>query len=282
MAGTMNLAPRRPRSHRSPLHMPPAPVRNRKRKPGQQHVVDAAMEHRRHPRQQRIRHRGRQRQPSDARPCQAGRARHRACPPTSSSEGRPCIPLQNESSAMTPASRACAESRSAQRRNDVPRAGSATARPRRDRQPTPPPGPAPGSATTPRRPQDDGSKATAARPARHRHQTTPPAPSRRPRDQAWPPRLPPPPRSARARPHRQSPRRPIGTPDLHPPQASRRRNRPGRHNLKPPSHLAPRYRVLPSIVAAAAARRDDPAARQAPPPDAPAEAPPAPAAASPG
>ena len=43
--------------------MPPAPVRNRKHKPGQQHVVDAAMKQRRHPRQQRIRHGGRQRQP---------------------------------------------------------------------------------------------------------------------------------------------------------------------------------------------------------------------------
>ena len=49
----------------------------------------------------------------------------------------------------------------AQRRNDVPRAGSATACPRRDRLPGRQPGPAPGSATTPHRPQDDGSSASS-------------------------------------------------------------------------------------------------------------------------
>ena len=39
---------------------PPAPVRNRQHQAGQQHIVDAAMKRRRHPRQQRARDRSRQ------------------------------------------------------------------------------------------------------------------------------------------------------------------------------------------------------------------------------
>src|SRR5262249_37150069 len=40
----------------------PTPLRNRQRKPSEQHMLDAAMERRRHPRQQRLRQRNRQRQ----------------------------------------------------------------------------------------------------------------------------------------------------------------------------------------------------------------------------
>ncbi len=42
--------------------MPPAPVRDRQRQAGQQHIVDAGMERRRHAGQQRPRHAGGQRQ----------------------------------------------------------------------------------------------------------------------------------------------------------------------------------------------------------------------------
>src|SRR5262249_61170003 len=40
----------------------PTPLRNRQRKPSEQHMLDAAMERRRHPCQQRLRQRNRQRQ----------------------------------------------------------------------------------------------------------------------------------------------------------------------------------------------------------------------------
>ena len=48
---------------------PPAPVRHRQHQAGQQHVVDAAMERGRHPRQQRPGDRGRQCERETARPC---------------------------------------------------------------------------------------------------------------------------------------------------------------------------------------------------------------------
>ena len=52
-----------------------------------------------------------------------------SAPSTSDSDGAPSIPLQNESSATRPPSRACAASRCAQPRNEVPRGASAGASP---------------------------------------------------------------------------------------------------------------------------------------------------------
>ena len=57
----MSLEVEQHRAARSPP-APPAPVRNRHHQAGQQHIVDAAMEGRRHPRQQRSRERRRQRE----------------------------------------------------------------------------------------------------------------------------------------------------------------------------------------------------------------------------
>ena len=58
--------------------LPPAPVRHRNGKPGQQHVVDAPMKRRSNPRQQRLRHLRRQRQRQM--PGRAGHIAHRIKP----------------------------------------------------------------------------------------------------------------------------------------------------------------------------------------------------------
>ena len=109
---------------------PPAPLRQRNRQRGQQHVVDAAMERRRHPRQQRARRPATAASASDGRPCRLCRVQDRACHRPARHEGALSIPRQNDSSATRSASCACASSRCAQCRNDVPRAASAGASPR--------------------------------------------------------------------------------------------------------------------------------------------------------
>ena len=146
--------------------MPPAPVRHRQRKPGQQHVVDAAMERRRHPRQQRLRHRRQAASASDARRVpsvsRAGSSRsadQQQRRLASASRARTKAPAQRFAPAHAP--------QAAPPSPGTTSPAAAAQPPARPRSPArPPQGPAPGSATTPRRPQDDGSQATAARPLR--------------------------------------------------------------------------------------------------------------------
>ena len=82
------------------------------------------MERRRHPGQQRRRDRRRQRQRQMT--GRAGDVAHgSSAPSTSDSAGPLCIPVQNASSPSRSGCCACAASRCAQRRNEVPRGGSA-------------------------------------------------------------------------------------------------------------------------------------------------------------
>ncbi len=164
---------------------PPAPVRNRHRQPGQQHVVDAAMERRRHPRQQRRRELGRQREREV--PGRAADVAHRIERAVDQRQRRltqhgapqrklrqPPLVLRVRGKPVRPA----------------PERGPARRRRRHQgackRLPRPPQAPAPGCATTPRPPPDDGWSATAGRRQPRRRRTTPPAPSPRPPAQADP------------------------------------------------------------------------------------------------
>ena len=79
-----------------------------------------------------------------------------SAPSTSDSDGSLSIPVQNDSSSIRVGSCACAASRCAQRRNEVPRGGSDGSSPCAQSPPRPPPGPAPGCATTLRRPPGGG------------------------------------------------------------------------------------------------------------------------------
>src|SRR5262249_45292321 len=115
-------------------------------------------------------------------------------PSTSDSEGSLSIPVQNESSPTHAASCARDESRCDHRRNEVPRAGNAGTSPRAIAAPPPPHPPppppkaqAPGGATPPRQPQDDGYPAADDRTDAPRHQTTPPAPLPQPQAKAGSP-----------------------------------------------------------------------------------------------
>ena len=102
--------------------------RNRHHQAGQQHIVDAAMEGRRHPRQQRPRERSRQRERE-----MAGRAGDVAIGIERAVNQRQSRLTQHPGPerklADPPGSCACATSRCAQRRNEVPRGASAGARP---------------------------------------------------------------------------------------------------------------------------------------------------------
>ena len=146
--------------------MPPAPVRHRHHQAGQQHIVDAAMEGRRQPGQQRAGDGGRQRERElagraadvarrieravDQR--QRRRAQHAAPERKLVVEARRILGVRRQPLRPAP------ERGAAWRQRTAPRRSQSPARPR--------PGPAAGCARTRRRPQDDGWSAAAVRPPR--------------------------------------------------------------------------------------------------------------------
>src|SRR5262249_34203686 len=179
----------------------PTPLHNGQRQPGEQHMLDAAMERRRHPRQQPLRDRSRQRQRQPTRranrgaPHQPPPARPHAPPPP---RPKPRNPTPHPPPA-TPAIATTDETRSP--------APAAPAQSRPQSPPTPPQAQAPGCATTPRQPQDDGWSAADAPNAALRRQTTPPAPALPPPAQARSPPLAHAPRCTPHAPQHQAPQR---------------------------------------------------------------------------
>ena len=167
---------------------PPAPVRHRQHQARQQHIVDAAMERRRHPRQQRFRHRSRQRQRQmTGRAADIARRIERAVKQRERRRAQHGA-ATTEAPPPRPACLRLRPSRCAQLRNEVPRSAATPASPARDRPPAPPPGPGAGSATTRHPPPDGGSSAADGRPIRpgvkpHRLQH-PPGLRRKPRSAA--------------------------------------------------------------------------------------------------
>ena len=186
--------------HRTAAQAPARPpVSHRHRQSGQQHVVDPAVEHRRHRRQHR---------PVTGAPrTRDTRPTPRSCPAPASS-GR-------DASGTSPPSRiavqagSCAvdggvagpagqQRRPAAERGRQPAPAPAPARP--PPRPRPRPGPGSAPATTPRPPPGDAPPPPACPPPA-RHPATPPAPSPRPPDPAAPPPPPPaPPRPPHPRP----------------------------------------------------------------------------------
>src|SRR5262249_54998386 len=164
----------------------PTPLRNGQRQPGEQHMLDAAMERRRYPRQQRLRHRSRQRQRElTSRANGVARRIERAL--NQRQRGRAPPPHPNTHPPHPPPPPPPPPKPCPPPADTRPRAPSAPA-PRRPQPPTTPPqAQAPGCATTPRQPQDDGWSAADDPNAALRRQTTPPAPALPPPAQAGSP-----------------------------------------------------------------------------------------------
>ena len=187
--------------------MPPAPVGNRHRQAGQQDVIDAAMKRRRHPRQQRLGDRRRQRQRDmPGRPGKVARRierpvhqRQRRLAQHARPQGKLGHPLRILRVARKPLRPA--PKRRAARRQDRPLAARRRLPRRRQI----------GNQDAPRHPvhrQMMNARAEDAPAARCRRQTTPPAPSSRTTAKAGPPPpAPPPPRSRAAPPHQDDRRR---------------------------------------------------------------------------
>src|SRR5262249_49183153 len=248
----------------------PTPLRKGQRKPSEQHMVDAAMERRRYPRQQRLRERNRKREREPTRRAQGvARRLEPAIDQRPRGLAQHTSPKRNRAAARRPPRHPAPATKAVPPPAETRCPAPATPAPRRAQSPpTPPQAQAPGCATTPRQPQDDGYSAADDRTDAHRHQTTPPAPLPQPQAKAGsPPRA----LARRCTPHapqhqHHQCRSVAGSPPHPPPQPA------------PPPAASP---PLPPPPPAAATHRDDQAQPAAPKSDQPHASPPAPAAASP-